>query len=345
MRTLLLNRTATSQEGAYWTELVPSQFYVRSQSPAARIVREALFGTTPDSAMLNYRLMQIMPLLHVPGIEEHTINKDRRVTYIPWRTHDPHESAYTPRVTLFSPTVRDIAILGELTPDMARGRLVRQWHIAVIAHDTVRVTKLTAPTERYDVTFTVTASRSSAIPLRGSGSSLTFIAEVGDSWMLDTLTRPKDNLADIEAALREQVTEPHLITLFGVNPAEPVRTWRNLWLDHPYWQYRLAGLLLAVADDLERSGRDPAYAVGQPKEAPTTTTEPPTTTTQDPPTTTTQDPPTTTTTQDLPTTTTQDPPTTTTQDPPTTTTHDLPTTTTLDLGVGTTIEETPGPPP
>jgi len=253
VRTLLLNKHAKDQDGSPWAEFVPDTFRPRQESTAVKVVRGLLFGATPDAAMLNYRLLQVMPLLHLAGVVEHTLAVDSRVTYTPLPTADLHDDLYTPRATLFSPTITDIALVGTAQADTTRGIIAHNWHVAVTGEDTVRVTRLTAPRTSIDVTYTLENGRSSRIPLPGSNVALTFVAEIGDTWMLELVAKPNDNLYAVVQGIRERLTEPYQLALFGANPTEPAKTWRNLWLGHPYWQYQLAGLLLAVADNLHKS--------------------------------------------------------------------------------------------
>jgi hypothetical protein len=49
----------------------------------------------------------------------------------------------------------------------------------------------------------------------------------------------------------ELLGEPVFLELFGVEPAEPYATFKNVWFDHPLPAYKLAGLTLAFIYRLE----------------------------------------------------------------------------------------------
>ena len=64
-------------------------------------------------------------------------------------------------------------------------------------------------------------------------------------WTIETRANPAPALTTILPTL-EILGEPAFLQLFGVAPAEPYATFKNLWSDHPLPAYRLAGLVLAL---------------------------------------------------------------------------------------------------
>ena len=64
-------------------------------------------------------------------------------------------------------------------------------------------------------------------------------------WEIETRANPEPALTTVLPTL-EMLGEPAFLQLFGVAPAEPYATFKNLWFDHPLPTYRLAGLVLAL---------------------------------------------------------------------------------------------------
>lgn len=61
------------------------------------------------------------------------------------------------------------------------------------------------------------------------------------------------NLAEAVPTLHMVLTEDQETMLFGDYSQEPNSTWYNLWKRHEQLPYKLGGLMLAVADCMERS--------------------------------------------------------------------------------------------
>jgi hypothetical protein len=63
-------------------------------------------------------------------------------------------------------------------------------------------------------------------------------------WRLQVYARPGDAVKVCMPAL-EFLGEPFYLELFGVSPAEPFKTFKNIWFEHPHTAYRLAAFILA----------------------------------------------------------------------------------------------------
>ena len=64
-------------------------------------------------------------------------------------------------------------------------------------------------------------------------------------WQISTRAKPPAAITTLLPSL-EILGESVFLELFGVKPAEPYATFKNLWFDHPLPMYRLAGLVLAL---------------------------------------------------------------------------------------------------
>lgn len=68
---------------------------------------------------------------------------------------------------------------------------------------------------------------------------------VAGQWVLTAKSSPSPIIATLLPSL-ELMGESVFLPLFGTNPAEPYKTFKNLWFEHHVPAYRLAGLTLAA---------------------------------------------------------------------------------------------------
>jgi hypothetical protein len=99
-RTLLLNqarrKTHYSDIGY---EYVPPEFRPVTLTPTLQLVRQLLFGSTPDNYFLNYRCRELLSYVHATELEEYIYRFDPRVTYWP-ETHKPFFEPTSKRVVI-----------------------------------------------------------------------------------------------------------------------------------------------------------------------------------------------------------------------------------------------------
>ena len=250
-RTLLLNRDASTPPGFDYPgeHVVPSGFQSMDLPTYLDRVREKLFGSNPDRAMLNYRLHQYMSLLHASPYESYVTDLDSRVTYLDPSRRDLFDA------TSFTPNIRQIAGSSEpsvflqgtpASPD-AWGRLYHRYTVEYLNPD-FRVTTSSPTNGSADSTPTFTDSLSDQITLGDSGYGLLIgqtDLSTSDTWLVDFFLRPTWSLGEIAATMKS-IGEPTLLQLFGVSNTEPYATFRNLWEKNPDTPESLAGILLAT---------------------------------------------------------------------------------------------------
>lgn len=99
-RTLLLNqarrKTHYSDIGY---EYVPPEFRPVSLPSTLQLVRQLLFGATPDNYFLNYRCRELLSYVHATELASHVYSFDPRVTYWP-ETHKPFFEPTSKRVVI-----------------------------------------------------------------------------------------------------------------------------------------------------------------------------------------------------------------------------------------------------
>ena len=64
-------------------------------------------------------------------------------------------------------------------------------------------------------------------------------------WLIETKVSPSPAITTVLPAI-ELLGEPVYLDIFGVEEAEPYRTFKNLWFDHPLPAYKLSGMVLAL---------------------------------------------------------------------------------------------------
>lgn len=75
--------------------------------------------------------------------------------------------------------------------------------------------------------------------------SVAELAEIVAQWYVVTTAPPLPAVTTLIPIL-EMLGEPVFLDLFGVKPAAPYETFKNLWFDHPLPAYKLSGLVLAL---------------------------------------------------------------------------------------------------
>ena len=150
-RTLLLNVSAAAYApGELGEEYVPP--YSALKLPTyLQTARRIIFGTAPDRVFLNYRVNELMRLLHQTELSEFVYALDSRVTYWPQSKTDfflPQQQVITQK--LFGVYETKLNIIGNPKPDNARGRAYREYTVRIngaVGEEVVTITSTTTPEE------------------------------------------------------------------------------------------------------------------------------------------------------------------------------------------------------
>jgi hypothetical protein len=247
-RTALLNVSSTGNDSP-WAEFIPHDFRPRQLTRGLSRIRAILFGHSPDRYMLDYRMLQLIPLLHSLDLETFTLADDTRVTYTQ-RNVDP--AIFVPQVTA-DKEVSPPVLAGNSDADDSHGRLFCVWHITVDDYDFELLDEQTRQAWVFPLEI---ASNSFSVPIRLPGSNwyISIPPTPNTGWQIVTVLRPSATAANLYRVLAEVVTEADLLDLFGVSPAEPQQSYQNLWMKHPAWPVRLGALLLGMADRTLQEG-------------------------------------------------------------------------------------------
>jgi hypothetical protein len=245
-RTLLLNVAgSSSQSSDNGEEYIPPSFAPLRLPTYLQTPHNVLFGTAPDRYFLNFRARELLQLLHLTELAEFVYALDPRVTYWPETTAKFFGPAAKISIDASSLNSHSqLFISGDDAADLGGGKSQREYVIVVSGSNAE--TRLVTTGDTSSTPLVLTDAASQPIPLPKSPLSFRLVnAADGDTWTVITVARPAPAITTLLPIL-ELLGEPVFLELFGVNPAEPYATFKNLWFDHPNAAYRLGGLLLAM---------------------------------------------------------------------------------------------------
>ena len=255
-RSLLLNLKGSSSPGPDFPgeELVPPEYRPIDTTGYLATVRRALFGSSPDRAMLNYRLKQYMALLHSTELEQYVLALDPRITY-----DVAAENSLVTNSVYFTPTVTQLTGLAQSNlfvtgtpnaPDVS-GQAYYAFDIQPIVGGDIEVVKTTPkPSLTIYQPNLLNDGYTSAIPLGTTGYSVRVLANPGDCWQVSGFLRPQWDLGQI-AVQFETIGDTVLAELLGITKDEPYYTFSNLWYQHEELAYKLGAILMALVYRME----------------------------------------------------------------------------------------------
>ena len=251
-RTLLLNRKPdnVAYGGLPGDEYMPVDFAPLKKLPTyLKSIRAMLLGSDPDRLFGNYRAQQYLSLLHATELVEFVTDLDPRITYDLGSREFFDDSMFT--ATVSHPSLQ---VLGDFGSPDGSGRSRHEWDVNILTGSTVEIARQTKPQQHSVQDYTFTDGMSNQLPLVGSTAKFRIKQSTTTTWAVSGYARPSADLGSIMAEI-ESVGERYMNDLFGVGTAvggaEPFKTFRNLWADHPELPYRLGGVLLAVIYRLE----------------------------------------------------------------------------------------------
>lgn len=247
VRNLLMNINGDSScfEDVPGDQLIPEDYKQVKLPTYLNVVRSRLFGASPDRAMLNYRVNQLLQLVESTDLNSYVLEKDPRLTYTVSNFFDD---------TWFKPQLIEITdnsdegsftVIGKGTsPDKSGISRYRYYIEADSSSITVR--RLNWPTRETTETLVFESNLSEPVELPYSGYSVRVrLNNLPATCTVNGFLRPSANLLDI-ADSTYTIGEPYLLQLFGLGE-EPYATFKNCWSNHPDFAYRLSGLVLALA--------------------------------------------------------------------------------------------------
>ncbi len=252
VRTLLLNMDGRQSYPADYPgeELVPPDYRPVRLPPVLQSLRTLLFGSNPDRAYLNYRLRQLLTLLHSNTLlAPYLTAVDQRLTYTveARRRRELFTDMARGSSTQLAGPPAAFYFQGEVDADDAQGRLYHRWRVTLGNPGAVFVTRETEPGDTVTLGYTIVNGLSSPVSLTGSALACQFEPTAGCIWDVTAWARPGINLAAVLRHCDFYLNTDNQFQLFGTDSTEPYATFRGLWLHHDELAYRLGAMVLALA--------------------------------------------------------------------------------------------------
>ena len=249
LRNWLMNPANIGYQDIPGDEIVPTDFNQITVKGVIKKLRDNLFGTNPDRAMLNYRMRQLLPLIHTTPLEAYVKAKDPRWTYLPVRDLDLYHPATFTHTTDRTSGTGTFGLTGQALPDEQVGIIRRDLTIAITATDTITITQV-APSGSTIVLSGLTIPTTEpqlhiVVPIPGLIGHIK--GTVGDSWDVMSLCRSSRCVADLWIDVLKVMTPGDEIALFGAAPEEPYLQFRSIWRNHVLFNHKMSALLLALA--------------------------------------------------------------------------------------------------
>ena len=251
IRTLLLNEdgTGTGFTNQPGDEFVPPNFQAQVLPTTAAKSMIPLLGEGADRVAKNYRLRQLMAVLHSTELEEFVLQPDPRITYDILPLDELFDSLFQATIEPLEGTLSQLFLVGRLEDEVVSGPIHQQWLVEVTSSTSVRVDRLSPPPSTTYQNYVLTENLSNLLSLTGSTLQFRVEGGIGSKWHVQVYQRPAADLGQVLADV-DAITEDIKLSLFGVGTsrakAEPWLTFRNLYQKHIELPYRLGAFTLAV---------------------------------------------------------------------------------------------------
>ena len=247
-RTLLLNQPGASRPGLdfYLEEYVDPAYKPVVLSSQLATISNLLLGG--DDAFNNYRLAQLMKMLHSTEFAQYVYALDPRVTYL-WNNSVVEmvyglipSPANTPAVS------HALTMVGQPVP--TEKRLSYSYTVAAISNSAVVVTD--AVTNHFvETQLTFSDGLSSLANVPDQPGLQFYVAGNNDlagcQWLIQGMKTPTSDITDLIPQL--SAARSGVGILF--DNTEPYKTFGQLWYKHCYLSYQLSGLVLAQVYRIE----------------------------------------------------------------------------------------------
>jgi hypothetical protein len=250
IRTLLLNRSGSHGYGyaCPGEEYVPPTFQRRVVPSFLRGALQALFGATPDRTFLNFRMWQLMTLLHSTELAEHVYAADPRVTYWPVVTNS-FMSSWGTTVDFYAGDAPTLYWSGEQLASEGMGRTEWQWDVGLLVGAGIQIVSQVPAGALYSGYYTTADGLSEAVTMPGAGLQLRFATPATPAQFIVThRARPT---TDIGVVLQQAAALIGDVEQLFLPATEYLQLLRRLWMQQTLFPYKYSALLLAIANYLE----------------------------------------------------------------------------------------------
>jgi len=208
-----------------------------------------LLGSKPDRLYSNYRMQQVMQMLHSTELEEYVYTLNNRVTYLPISSTQFFDEVFGQLQEQYAGNPIELVIDGFHKADEGVGITTLQWSLTVLNASQIRVNRL-APNALLDnvVNYTSSHGLSDYIELPGSDLVFKFPTDLADGaeWIVTSKARPEQDIG-LRLTKLISVTDDETQTAVFQPRNEPILTLQNSFRDNDLLPYKAGGLLLAFA--------------------------------------------------------------------------------------------------
>lgn len=220
-------------------------------------VWRTLFGSDPDRAHVNWRLYELLHLVHNCPLVQFVKALDSRITYVPYPNISRLVEAPSHRIRTVRGAGR-IEVTGVVQEGGATGRIYNHWLLETDTGSLV-VIPLLPGGQTYEASLTYLGGVSQVVALmdrgRTSGLSVMVSPDDGSAWEVESLARPvplATVLDRLESTMREGATG-HAALFHG--DEEPYRSCKALWNLRQEAPSRLAAVTVALGYRMEEARR------------------------------------------------------------------------------------------
>ena len=253
IRTLLLNEAAARRPPLTFPgeEFVPPNFAPRRLSAALSRPLQVLFGRSPDALFQNYRLRQVMALLHTSVVADVLTRDDPRITYWP-TAPGAFDTVFGVQVEQYLGGPRDLHVLGEVQADDRAGVCQFRWRVIASGTSVQVFPDVGSVRTPYQGTVSFQNQLSTPIPLPGSTlqARLTFATEPC-GWTVTAVGPPAKGFAEVIQELLTAFQGETLAALFREPRTAPYDALYDVWMQEPTTLGKVAAALLALAYRIE----------------------------------------------------------------------------------------------
>lgn len=250
IRTLLMNRTVDGKPADFpGEEFIDPQFQPKRWPAWLSLAMRFFTGSDPDRLYLNYRMRQLMELLHSTELSQNIYLLDARVTYWPFTDIRFFEQVFGQQVEQIAGDARSLTINGTHDADEGVGRTTAQWQVTVLNSSRIQVDRLTPPVLYNNVIdYGQNNGLSDYVSLPGSRLNFKFptAGASGCTWTITSRARPEQDLSQRLVRTLAMLDPTPIATALPAGQ-EPYLTLWNAWHNHSLFPYQASGAVLLLA--------------------------------------------------------------------------------------------------
>lgn len=226
-------------------EYIPIGYKPKKLPPALMRFRQVLVGNNPDRVYLNYRVQQLLKIIHATPLGDYMSQLDPRITYLPFKDTF-FSNVFGLSITQVTGNDERVYITGSHAANESTGKIEQLWDVFVLSGPQVRIIKRRAPYSTVVSDIDYTAGLSTPVQLPGSELSIRFQpSAAGTHWQLQSFAAPTTDIGSLLSLAIAAFGDQGDSEIFPTISSEPVTTFKRVWQSSDSGPLRFAALLLA----------------------------------------------------------------------------------------------------